>query len=279
MESRQSAPAGSSRSGSSPSLVPAVTRALGLLERLAQQREPMSLARLATELALPKSSVHGICNTLLSLGYLHRQDDGTFRIGAGVMPLAEAFMAGTGVTQEFEALWRAAPPEETIVLSVLNGTDVVYVAARHGQRPLGLAFSVGMRLPAWIAATGQAMLAFDPEANVRKLFGHTRLSSHDGQRSMRLADFERELEKVRKRGYSIDDEGVRAGVYCIGAPVFDVSGRPVAGIGVCVSKATLGADGGARHRDLVLASAHTLSQRLGGEHAARNPSARRGTRD
>ena len=54
-------------------LVPAVSRALALLERLAGAREPMSLARLAAELALPKSSVHGLCNTLVSFGYLRRQ--------------------------------------------------------------------------------------------------------------------------------------------------------------------------------------------------------------
>ena len=73
--------------------VPAVTRALSLLDRLAQQREPMSLSRLAAELALPKSSVHGLCNTLLSFGYLRRQPDGSFLIGPGVMSLAEAFIS------------------------------------------------------------------------------------------------------------------------------------------------------------------------------------------
>ena len=45
------------RTSASPALVPALSRALTLLERLAQRREPMSLARLASELELPKSSV------------------------------------------------------------------------------------------------------------------------------------------------------------------------------------------------------------------------------
>ncbi|MGZ5215810.1 MAG: helix-turn-helix domain-containing protein, partial [Caldimonas sp.] len=91
--------------GSATPLVPAVSRALALLERLAGAREPMSLARLAAELALPKSSVHGLCNTLVSFGYLRRQPDGTFLIGPRVMGLAEAFVSGTDVAQEFNALW------------------------------------------------------------------------------------------------------------------------------------------------------------------------------
>ena len=73
-----------------------------------REREPMSLARLASELALPKSSVHGLCNTLVSFGYLRRQADGAFLIGPRVMSLAEAFVSGTDVAQEFNALWADA---------------------------------------------------------------------------------------------------------------------------------------------------------------------------
>ena len=113
--------------------MPAVTRALALLERLAQQREPMSLAQLTAELALPKSSVHGLCSTLMSFGYLRRQPDGAFLIGPRVMSLAEAFVSGTDVAQEFNALWAdaGAAPAETVVLSVLNGTDALYVERRQ----------------------------------------------------------------------------------------------------------------------------------------------------
>src|SRR3569832_1526198 len=68
------------RARTGTALVPAVSRALALMERLAGAREPMSLARLASDLALPKSSVHGLCNTLVSFGYLRRQPDGTFLI-------------------------------------------------------------------------------------------------------------------------------------------------------------------------------------------------------
>lgn len=245
--------------------VPAVERALALLERLARQREPMSLARLAAELALPKSSVHGLCNTLLSRGYLRRQDDGAFRIGPSVMSLAEAFVAGTNVADEFNALWRdaAAVPEETIILSVLSGTEVVYIGARNGTRPLGLAFTVGMRLPAHLAATGKAMLAFHPDEQVRRWFGGGNLPAMTGKGPRRVGELLKELAAVRERGHSIDDEGVRAGVYCFGAPVFDAAGAPVAGVGICLNKAMLGPDGGARHRDLVLRTARRLSERLG----------------
>jgi DNA-binding IclR family transcriptional regulator len=51
----------------------------------------------------------------------------------------------------------------------------------------------------------------------------------------------------------------------MGAPVFDASGQPVAGIGVCINKVMLGTDRGERHREAVLNAAHVLSQRLGAD--------------
>jgi len=253
--------------GSATPLVPAVSRALALMERLAGAREPMSLARLAGELALPKSSVHGLCNTLVSFGYLRRQPDGAFLIGPRVMGLAEAFVSGTDVAQEFNALWAdgGSAPEETVVLSVLSGTDALYVGVKKSARPLGLAFNVGMRLPAYLSGSGKAMLAWLPAAEVRRRFAGglgTRLT-HKGPRD--LEALLKELTLARRRGYSVDDEGVREGVYSFGAPVFGASGEAVAAISVCINKAQLGSDRGSRHRDLALAVAADLSRRIGGD--------------
>ena len=225
----------------------------------------MSLAQLTSELALPKSSVHGLCNTLMSFGYLRRQPDGAFLIGPRVMSLAEAFVSGTDVAQEFAALWAnvRAAPEETVVLSVLSGTDALYVAVRNSARPLGLAFNVGMRLPAYLSGSGKAMLAYQTPDAVRKIFAaglNTRLTRKGPREVDALL---KELSQTRKRGYSIDDETVREGVYSFGAPVFDATGHAVAGVAVCINKALLGADRGERHREAVLKVARTLSQRLG----------------
>ena len=258
----------------SPALVPAVSRALALLERLADARGPLSLARLASDLALPKSSVHGLCNTLVSFGYLRRQPDGAFLIGPRVMGLAEAFVSGTDVAQEFAALWAdsGAAPEETIVLSVLSGTEALYVAVRNSARPLGLAFNVGMRLPAYLSGSGKAMLAFLPAHEVRRRFA-TGLGKRLTKKGTRSVDtLLKELALTRKRGYSIDDEGVREGVVSFGAPVFDAAGEVVAAVSVCINKAMLGADRGARHREAALAVAGALTARLGGDVSrARTP--------
>ena len=42
----------------------------------------------------------------------------------------------------------------------------------------------------------------------------------------------REIERIRQRGYSIDNEEVVLGVHCVGMPILDRSGRAVGGISI-----------------------------------------------
>lgn len=254
------------RRGAAPAaLVPAVSRALAVLDLLEKERTSMTMARLAERLALPKSSVHGLCNTLIALGYLRRYPDGGFFIGPRVMGLAHAFAARTTPATEFDALWAELTtlPQETTVLSVLDGTEVVYVGVKSGSRPLGLAFSVGMRLPAERAATGKAMLSCQSEARIRQQWPGTRLAAFMSRPARRRSELLAELAEARAQGYAVDDEGIREGVFCIAAPVFDANAQVVAGVGVCVPKANVSEATWPHHRDAVQRIAHEISRRLG----------------
>jgi len=252
-------------------LVPAVGRALLLMERLAQERLPMSATQLAAELSLPKSTAHGLCNTLLHHGYLRRHGGGGFLIGSRVMGLAESFIADTNVAQEFGALWQEIKlaTDESVILSVLNGTDSVYVAVRNSTRPLGLAFNVGVRLPSYLSGSGKATLAFLPEATLKRMFPAGRLPTLTGKGPASARQLFDELALIRARGYSIDDEGVREGVLSFGAPVFDASGHVVAGVAMCLNKGTLDSAAMERHRLALLEVARRLTHRLGGTAARR----------
>jgi DNA-binding IclR family transcriptional regulator len=121
-----------------------------------------------------------------------------------------------------------------------------------------------MRLPAHLTASGKAMLAFHDEAFVRRLYPTGRLPARGRRGPVSLKGLLDELAQVRARGCSVDDEGVREGVFCFGAPVFDPAGQPVAGVGVCTHKATLDRKGEQRHREVVTECAARLTQRLGG---------------
>lgn len=250
--------------------VPAVVRTLAVLDVLSHQTESVSLAQLTSDLALPKSSVRAICNTLVSCGYVRRNPQGSYRLSSKVVSLAESFLAGTDVAREFNAIWSdsRSSPEETVLLSVLTGHEAVYLAVRNSVRPLGLAFRVGLKFPAWVSASGKAMLAYLPADEVRRIASADMQSLTSPNRNRALNILVTELELTRQRGYSIDDQGIREGVYAFGAPVFDAAGAVVAAVSVCVSTASLEGKAAKRHRDVALGVARELTVRLGGKDAA-----------
>lgn len=139
---------------------------------------------------------------------------------------------------------------------------MVYLAVRNNVRPLGLAFRVGLKFPAYLSASGKAMLAYLPVEDARCIASEGMQSSRSSSGSRALNIFLKELELTRQRGYSIDDQGIREGVYAFGAPVFDATGAVVAAVSVCVSTASLEGKAAARHRDVALGVAQELTERV-----------------
>lgn len=252
-------------------VAPAVVRAVRILDFLAAATEPQTFSDLVRALGLPKSSVHGLCNTLLDLNLIQRLESGHLTLGTHVMGWANAFLARIDITQEFFAAWddMRVMPEETITLSILDGKDVVYIACRNGSRPLGVTFRTGMRLPAVYTATGKAMLMTQPSDHVRRLLagGWPEPLTDLGPRNLEM--LREELQAVRENGYSVDAGGVREGMHCFGAPVFD-SHHPVAVAGVAVSLMANEVDADAQRRagEAMRRLANRLSERLGATRRA-----------
>ena len=203
--------------------VPAITKAVAVLRDLASSGEPVTLARLALDLNLPKSSLHDVCTTLVESGLVEKDGGGGYLLGPFVVELARQYLSSTDLVGNFLSLCRSLELNEAIVLSVLNGTDVVYVACVNADRPLAIRYQIGMRLPAAFTASGKAILATKSDAEVRSLLGVGIDSLVHPGTSKSTVDLLAELALIRERGYSIDDEETAVGMICLGAPV--VQGR------------------------------------------------------
>ncbi len=247
------------------SSAPAVVRAARVLDLISQSPTPLSLAEISRTLALPKSSLHGLCNTLVQLRLVRRLENGQMTLGPHVMSWANAFLARSDITREFFAAWEEvnALPQETVTLSVLDGGSVVYVACRNGNRPLGLTFRIGMRLPAPYTATGKAILSTLPEEEVRTLLAGRWPQPLTPAGTPDIEALLQELEEVRARGYSVDDGEVREGMHCFGAPVFDSSGQAVAGVAVSLLSRESDPEAQESAGHAIRRLADRLSERLG----------------
>jgi DNA-binding IclR family transcriptional regulator len=151
-----------------------------------------------------------------------------------------------------------------VTLSVLDGTDVIYLACHNGNRPLGVTFRIGMRLPAPYTATGKAMLSTLPGDEAADLLAGAWPAPLTRASVPTYAALAEEMAQARRNGYSIDNGQMREGMICFGAPVFDASGeRAVAGLAVSFVTNDIDLATGQRLGRQIRELADQLSVRLG----------------
>ncbi len=249
-------------------LVPALERGTRILDFITKSRNYPSLTDLSRELDIAKSSVHTLCNTLIQLELLIRRPDQTFQLGPHVMRWSNAFTQQSDVATEFTTIWdqETQLPGATITLTVLEGAEVVYIAARNSDVSHSLIeFRAGMRLPAAFTATGKAFLSHLSDFEVRRLFANG-LPEPRTPNSVRSMDkLLEELEMVRTNGYSCDNEQVVEGIVCYGASVLDSKNRPIAGVAVSLPAEKLSVDEKSKIIADVQRIAKKISHRMGAD--------------
>jgi len=216
-------------------LVPALDRGVRILDFAARSKSYPTLTDIARHLDIAKSSAHTLCNTLVQLELLIRRPDQTFQLGPHVMRWSNAFTEQSDVAAEFASIWdrESELPGATITLTVLEGAEVVYIAARNSAVSHSLIeFRAGMRLPAAFTATGKSFLSHMTDFEVRRLYADG-LPAPRTPMSVRSVDsLIDELHDIRRAGYSVDNQQVAEGIVCFGAAVLDSRNRPIAGVAV-----------------------------------------------
>nr|WP_285704809.1 IclR family transcriptional regulator C-terminal domain-containing protein [Microtetraspora sp. NBRC 16547] len=206
-------------------------KAARVIALLADSDEPLSLAQITKSLALPKSTVFGICASLVANDLIERNAADRYELGARLVSLGRAYSSQLDLAEEFrrryvEFDW---PPTSTVILATLDEVRSVYLARRAGSSPIGHS-TVGWTLPAYTTATGRAILAFRTEAEVSTLLARYPLDGASYPDGSSEAAFWGELASTRERGYSIDDEATVTGIYAVGIPIFAARGRAVAAV-------------------------------------------------
>jgi DNA-binding IclR family transcriptional regulator len=249
--------------------VPAATRALRLLRYLAGQPDPVTLDRLASAVGLPRSTAYHLVTAMIEEGFVvHLADE--HRYGLGVA----AFEVGTGYARQ-EPLQRIARRQlvdladtvgQSAHLAVLHGRDVLYVLEERAAGRPPLVTDVGVRLPAHLTASGRAVLAQLPAAQVRALFpDRSAFVDRHGAGPRSLGDLRSLLAETRQRGYAVEEGEVTPGFASVAAAVVDHNAHPVAGVAVTYPS---GESGGSSGLESIVAAvrrtADTLTDRLGG---------------
>lgn len=249
--------------------VPALRRAVRVLDLVKAATRPPLAADIARQLELPRSTVHGLLAVMVELGLLEKNAMQGYRLGTRLLDWVGGVTEKRDLVTEFyQALDGFGDLDSfTVTLTLLEGMEVVYVACRNSDTVLGASFRVGMRLPVIFTATGNAMLAEMDDTSFREWLAlHPATTWPDpltpnGIRS--VTTLVREIAEIRERGYAVDDEQVHDGLWCFGAGIKDYSGRMVGGVGVSLPLTDLARYNVADLGNRAVALAQAVSARLG----------------
>jgi IclR family transcriptional regulator, KDG regulon repressor len=215
-------------------LLKSVGNALMILSAFTVDRPVWTLAELARELGLGKSSAFRILVTLEAHGFVRRNPrTGQYSPALKLWEIGCAAIARTGLrevaSEHLSALVERTG--ETAYCAVLDGHHVVHIDVHVTPKPLRLHANIGDRFPAHAVGMGKVLLAYAPTTVVEEyIAGH--LAPQTSRTIVEPAAFRSELEMIRRRGYAINRGEWQDEVWGVAAPIRDHTNHVVAAIAV-----------------------------------------------
>ncbi|WP_173406166.1 IclR family transcriptional regulator, partial [Actinotalea ferrariae] len=245
--------------------VPAARSAVRVLAFLAAQAGPAPAVTIARSLGLPRSTVYHLLSVLVDEGFVdHLPEERRYGLGVAALGLGSAYTRQAPLTR------LARPVVSRLVdatgqsahLAVLHGPEVLYLVQERAPGRPALVTDVDVRLPAHLTASGRAVLAGLPPAQVRALFPDaSSFVDRTGAGPRDLRSLQRVLREVRARGHATEDGDVTPGLASVAQAATDHTGRPVAGIAVTFRAADVAPDERAGLVAAVVRAAADLSRR------------------
>lgn len=208
-----------------------LAKGLEVIRAFTHEQPMLTLSEVATQAGLPAATARRCLHTLEDLGYVVRNGR-RFLLRPKVLELGAAYLESMNI----ESLTRtyledlARQTGDSAAVTVLDGTDIVYVARASVRTLVRLEAHVGSRLPAYPTSMGRVLLAgLSPERLARyfdaaKIVALTDKTVTDRGKLIRL------IEECRRNGYSAVEDELAYGVVAVAVPVFDQSGKVVAAL-------------------------------------------------
>jgi len=216
-----------------PKNIQSIERAAAILRLLSGRTRRLGVVDLAGELGLPKGTVHGLLRTLQHVGFVEQDEEtGKYQLGAALLHMGSSYLDGnelrTRALNWSDSL--AARTNESVRIGTLHEGQVLIV--HHVFRPDDSlqTLDVGALLPAHASALGKILLAHHAYAAAE--LARQGLESFTPATITDPEALERELERVRKRGWAADIGELVNGEVSCAAPILDRRGVTVGAMGV-----------------------------------------------
>jgi IclR family pca regulon transcriptional regulator len=213
--------------------VQSLERGLAVIRAFDAEHAELTLSDVARLTGLTRAAARRFLHTLVELGYM-RTDGRLFALRPRILELGYAYLSSMGLPEV------AQPHLETLVsqvhesssVSVLDGTDVVYVARVPTKRIMTVSIAVGTRFPAYATSMGRVLLAAQSEEWLDRYFKEVVLQPLTRYTVVEARLLRLLLEQVREHGWALVDQELEEGLRSIAVPIHDPDGTVVAAVNV-----------------------------------------------
>jgi IclR family transcriptional regulator, KDG regulon repressor len=243
-----------------------VQRALDIINLFDKAHVELGNAEIAKLVDLPIGTASGLIYTLKVNNYLDQNPSNRkYRLG---LKLAER----AAVLLDQLDLRKVAAPYleqirdwcgESVNLAVRDGNEVVYIERMFGDHSLGIRSELGRRGNLHSTSLGKAILSFLPDSELKNIldgYVYTQVTPFSIKSETELVT---ELSKIKQRGYSVDEQENEMGGRCVGAPIFNRNGYPIAAISISVPIQRFPPEDVEKYGNKLVAIADMISKKMG----------------
>lgn len=211
-------------------MIGSVRRAIDIINCFTVDNPVLGNAEIAEKLNLSRSTTHHIVKTLCNEGVLMRDNSRKYRLGWKLLDwnnnvmfqhdiYSKALPLVQGLTEQFRG---------TAHIGMYDKGDVVFVLRISSREADDVSTFLGDRRSAYSTSTGKVLLAFN-RSYLQETISRG-LSRQGPNTIIEINELKRELENVRKKGYSISNNENDTSTYAIAAPIQSYSGETIAAI-------------------------------------------------
>jgi IclR family pca regulon transcriptional regulator len=223
-----------------PDFVLSLARGLAIVEAFRDHGEGLTVSEAATLTGLDRAAVRRMLKTLLATG--HATTEGKrFLLTPRVLSLTAGYLTSGSLPDRLQPILEHVNERlhESCSASVLDGTEIVYVARAAGRRIMSVGLSVGSRLPAYCTSMGRVLIAGLRNMDRQALIPRLDLKPLTPFTIVERERLCRELDRVMADGYCIVDQELELGLRSIAHPVAIPGGRTIAAMNVSVQAARM----------------------------------------
>ena len=220
---------------SSLQLNQSLRKGLNILQYIAAHNKRATMTDLARNLDMDKGTTRRFLATLLDLGYISVSPAKTFSVSIKVLDLGYSVVCSLEWREVARVLLERLHAEVgyTISMSILDGTDVLYLIRMEADDFTLTDIRTGSRRAAYGSSMGKMLLALEPEERRRSLLGSIQIKNMTPYTVESREDLWQQLAEARLKGYAVSDREASAYGRALAVPVMP-HGHPLAAISIAV---------------------------------------------